>query len=148
MARPRKPDHIKKAQGTLRECRVNQSPATAEILSAVPAVPDDVPDDGRGYFVQSCEILFSLGVLTAAYIPDISRVAMWYSIFIRAFRAIEADGYFQTTQGGYTAINAHLTTMDKAHKHLVDFEGRYGLTLVSAQKISIPAKPKNEKDFD
>ena len=142
-----KPKHIKEAQGTLRKCREVDSPATTEPIE-VPAVPDEVPEEGRGYFTHACEVLFSLGVLTAAYVPDISRAAMTYAFFIRAQRELEESGTVQMTKTGYTAISANWTVYKDSLKYLTEFESRYGLSLVSAQRLSVPDKPKKDDDFD
>jgi len=148
MANPAKPKHVKEAQGTLRKCRETDNPVTFEPLSEVPSVPETIPEQGRDYFRYCCELLLSIGLLTAAFIPDITRAAIWYAIMVRAAAHISEDDYFQKTQAGYTAINAHLTTLEKATKFLNEFEGKYGLNLVSSQKLSMPNKKKNEDDFD
>ena len=147
MSNPQKPKHIKQAQGTLRKCREVDHPATTEPLSEVPAVPAEVPDESHGYFTHCCEILLSLGVLTAAYVPDITRAAMTYAHFIRAQRALELVSPVQETKTGYTAISAWWTVYKDSMKSLNEFEGKYGLSLVSSQRISVPDRTDNE-DFD
>ena len=148
MSRPRKPDHVKKAQGTLQPCRVNSSPATAESLSAIPAVPKDVPDDGAGYFTWACEILFSFGELRTSFIPSITRAAQMHSQYARHWDIVNREGARQVCQSGYTQKTGAWTLMTEAHKFLNEFERDYGLTLASSQKISVPEKPKNNEDFD
>lgn len=148
MARPSKPDHIKEAQGTLRPCRVNSSPVTSEPLSEIPDVPGGVSESGHGYFHHACEILLSNGVLTASYIPTITRGADIYARYVEARDKVVAEGAFQTAQSGYTAKSGAWTVMVEAHKLLLEFEREYGLTLVSSQKISVPTKPKDNDDFD
>lgn len=148
MGRQSIPDHVKEAQGTLKKYRVNENPATAEKLIAIPDVPDDVTGDGPGYFTWACEILLSLGLLTAAYIPDISRAAMAHNHFIKAEREISKKGATQKYKTGHTQIKAIWTVWKDSQKVINDFESKYGLNLVSAQKISVPDKPTNDGDFD
>lgn len=138
--RPRKPVHIKKAQGTLAKSREIDNPVTFEALNKIPDVPDLIPNEGKEYFTYCCELLFSIGMLSAAYIPDITRAAFYYAIFIRAGKIIRDSGYSQVASSGYTSITAHLTALTKAQKELKEFESKYGFNLVSSQKISMPKK--------
>ena len=149
MARPRTPDHIKKAQGTLQPCRVNDNPVAGILLSIIPEVPDIIPDEGHGYFVHVCQS--GLGIwLTADLVPTISRGAIFYAHFIRSLEAIEAVGGkpWQKSGTGWTQKSGEWTIMMDAHKLLLEFEREHGLTLASSQKISIPDRPTNEDDFD
>jgi len=148
MAQPSKPNHVKEAQGTLRKCRVNTSPATSEPLSAIPAVPPEVPDDGAGYFTWACEILYSFGELRTSFIPSITRAAQMHSQYERHWAIVNETGALQTTQSGYTQKTGAWTLMTEAYKFLNEFEREYGLTLSSSQKITVQDKQKNNADFD
>ena len=119
------------------------------LLSAVPDVPDVVPDEGKGYFAHVCQS--GLGIwLTADLIPTIARGAVFYTHFIRAFNAIEKAGgsAWQSSGTGWTQKSGEFSIMVEAHKLLLEFEREQGLTLASSQKISIPDRPQNEGDFD
>ncbi len=146
--RPRKPVHIKKAQGTLEKSREIDNPVTFDSLSDVPEIPVIVPNEGRDYFVFCCELLLSIRLLTAAFIPDITRAAIWYGYMVQAVNQMAEDKYYQETKTGYTAINSHLTTYEKAHKYLSDFENKYGFNLVSSQRLSMPDKKRESEYFD
>ena len=148
MARPSKPDHVKKAQGTLQPCRVNNNPATAELLSAVPDVPEDVPEGGGGYFTHVCNMLLYFKKLTAALIPTITRISQIYDVYQEAQKDVAINGAFQTTQSGYSTKSGAWTVMTESHNHILAFEKECGFTLASSQKISIPDRPQNETDFD
>ena len=143
MGRPSKSNEIKKAQGTLRPCRVVDQPVTFKALSAVPAVPDSVPEFGREYFSHCCEALFTAGVLSAAIIPCIEIACAWYHIYVLAREAIKKGGYMQKTKTGYSAISADFTALKEATGQLRKFEGENGLNLVSSQKISGPGVSEN-----
>jgi len=149
MARPSKPDHVKEAQGTLRLCRVNDSPVSGMLLSVVPEVPSIVPEEGRDYFLYFCQS--GLGVwLTADIIPTIARAGWLYANFVRATNMLEDSGGepWQTAQSGWTQKKGEWTIATEAHKLLLEIEREYGVTLASSQKISIPDRPRNEDDFD
>ena len=145
MARPRKPDHIKEAQGTLQPCRVNDSPVSGILLSALPDIPDIVPEEGREYFLYFCQS--GLGRwLTADIIPAIARAGWLYANFIRATQSMEADNGlpWQVAQSGWTQKKGEWTIATEAHKLLLEIEREYGVTLASSQKISIPNKPRGD----
>jgi len=148
MARPRKPDHVKAAQGTLKKYRVNDSPATSEKLSSVPDIPGEVPGNAHGYFTHCCEYLLYNDLLTSAIIIQIVRASQMYSEYAKCQEEVAEKGSIQRTGSGYTAKTGAWTVMIEAHKLLLEFEREQGLTLASSQKISVPPKQKNEDDFD
>ena len=91
--RPRKPEHIKRAQGTLQPCRVVDDHVTFAPLSKLPDIPVTVPEQGKDYFTHCCQVLMSLNLLSAPIIPDIERAACWYHIYCDARDHIKEDGY-------------------------------------------------------
>ena len=148
MARPTKPDHVKEAQGTLQPCRVNDSPAVGDALSVLPAVPDGMTEYEEKYFIWCCEDLLDKGLLTRSFAVSIERAALWYHVFATSRKRMRGGGYVQETQSGYTQITADFTAMKESHKLLSEFEGKYGLDLVSSQKISMPVRDKDDEYFD
>ena len=146
--RPRKPKHIKEAQGTLAKSREVDHPAMGEALSVLPSVPVGMGEHEEKYFLHCAGDLLSKGLLTAGFLPSLEMAASWYALFIIARNEVRSNGAVQVTQSGYTQITGSFTTMDKTYKNLVDFENRYGFNLVSSQKISMPAREKGNKYFD
>lgn len=144
--RPRKPNHIKEAQGTLEKSRVNEHPLSFEPLSRVPEPPGDLNKDGRAFYVYICQILINAGLLTAGYLFDIERAAFWYSLFKDAQREIELEGYYQESETGWRQIKPSVQIIEKATKYLNEFDGKYGLNLVAGQKIEIPEN-KDEPEY-
>ena len=145
---PAKPRHIKEAQGTLKKYREIENPVMGEVMSVLPVIPEGFNKDEEKYFIHRCEQMLNMGLLTPEFVQSMERAAVWYGIWITTRRAIKKNGYTQTTQSGYSAITSDLTTMEKAHKYLVDFEREYGFTLASSQKISMPPKDKGNEYFD
>ena len=141
--RPRKPTHIKKAQGTLEKSREVSNPAIGELMSVLPAIPDGLSNDEEKYFIYCCEEMLKDGLLATKFVRTIERAAVWYGIWVITRRSIQEHGFIQKTKSGYSAITAELTAMEKSHKYLVDFETRFGLDLVSSQKINIPTNKKD-----
>jgi len=146
--RPPKPKHVKEAQGTLEKSREIEHPVTFEPLSAVPKVPDVVPEEGREFFTHHCRLLFSVGLLTAGDISSISQASIWYAIFIRASRSLEEDGQSQKSQTGYENPRPQFTAMVQAQKYLNEFQNKFGFNLASRQRISMPKKKDNSEYFD
>ena len=147
MARQGKAKHIKEAQGTLQPCRVNDSPATGEPMSLLPAIPDGMEVEEEKYFIKCCEELLNLGLLTSQFIPSIEMAAFWWWEFVENRKKIRKEGSVQVTKTGYSQTTGYHSAMKDAYKNLVDFENRYGLNLVSAQKISVPGA-RRSNDFD
>jgi hypothetical protein len=149
MARPRKANHIKEAQGTLQPCRIIKGHVDFDKLSRIPRIPATIPKHGQGYFIHCCEALKSVGLLSAAILPDIERAATWYHVYCIARNYIKRSGYYQKTKTGYIAVSPHLNALEKSQKALVDFETRNGLNIVGSQKLEMPkGKDETDKDFD
>lgn len=148
MGRNSIPDHVKEAQGTLKKYRVNENPATAEKLGAVPEIPVEVPENAYGYFTHCCEYLLFNNLLTSAIVVQVVRASQMYSQYAKCQEIVDSDGAIQKTESGYTAKTGAWTVMVEAHKLLLEFEREQGLTLASSQKISVPDKPTNDSDFD
>jgi len=145
--RPRKPRHIKEAQGTLEKSREIETPATGEPLSILPAIPDGMTADEEKYFIYCCEELLNLGLLTSQFIVSIEMAAVWYGQFCEARERVRKGEAVQTTKTGYTQTTGYWSQMKDSYKNLVEFESRYGLNLVSSQKISVPEGNRGS-DFD
>ena len=145
---PAKPRHIKEAQGTLKKSREVANPASGEALSVLPAIPDGMTVDEERYFIYVCEQLLDLGLLTSQFVVDIEMAAMWYRQFVEARKKIREGEGIYVAKSGYSQVSGWHTQMEKAYKNLTDFHGKYGLDLVSSQKISMPPRNKEDTDFD
>ena len=139
--RPSKSNKQKELQGTLKKCRAFE-PVKWDSLSAIPEPPKHLNEVGGWYFKTVCGLLIEKDALSAAFLFDIGRGALWYQTSINAAESVGLDGGIQTTPNGYTAITASLTILEKASKQLTDFESRYGLNLTASQKIVMPEKKK------
>ena len=136
--RPRKTNELKAAQGTLEKSRVNERPLNYAPLTAVPSIPEDLDDEGAKYYGYVCTLLLSKRLLTPAYLFDIERAAFWYSQFKIAQRDIKNNTAVERSKGGWKQVGAYLSVAEKATKYLNEFDNKYGLNLVSGQKIEMP----------
>lgn len=135
---PQKPKHIKEAQGTLKNYREIANPAMGESLSVLPAVPDGFTVEEEKFFIYVCNELLNLGLLASQFIVDVEMACIWYRAFCEARKVIREGGGVQTTQSGYNQTTGYWSQMKDSYKNLVDFNNKYGLNLVAAQKISMP----------
>ena len=144
--RPRKPDHVKKQQGTLQKCRINDRPLTYETISVPPEAPAELGEHGRNLFNYVCALLVSKRLLTAAYLVDIEMASQQYEIYKKCVRNMNDNGMFHVTSNGYEVERPCMNRMDKAYKFVTEFNNRYGLNLISGQKIEMPA-PEEDDDL-
>jgi len=145
--RPRKTIEQKQINGTLRKDRELDNYLHHETLRSVPKVSDDLNKDGQNFFNYYSTILLKKGLLTISFIPDIELAASWYSIYKQAQRNIKESWYTQTApNGGWKQMGPDITALEKATKALTNFYTRYGLDLVSSQRIAIPDIDTDEFD--
>lgn len=146
--RPTKPDHVKDAQGTLRPCRVNEHPLSYDALSRSPEPPKDLNEDGSRFYKYICDLMISKRLLTPAFLFDIERAAFWYEQFKVAQRDVNENGMFEVSEkSGWRQISPLVSVAEKATKFLNEFDGKYGLNLVSGQKIEIPENDEGEPEY-
>jgi hypothetical protein len=149
--RPRKANHIKKAQGTERKCRDTGSElAPVDDMRVTPFGNEWALSDRQQY-------LFSVivgeakknGVLMTQFAGDFARGAQWWDRYIEADMYMRENGMWQVSGEGKGWAQKHpaFQIAQDSHKLLVEFEGRYGLSLPGYEKLGI--KPnKNNPDFD
>ena len=136
--RPRKPVHIKEAQGTLEKSRELDHPLTYSPLSKIPTPSTDLNEDGQKYYEYICKLLLSKHLLTPAFLFDIERSAFWYQQFKYAQREIGKFGSVEESKSGWKQVGAYITLIEKATKFLNEFDNKYGLNLVAGQRIEMP----------
>ena len=144
--RPRKPQHVKDAQGTARKCRDTGS----EI------VPVTDINTGPLTLTEQQQYLFSViveegkknGILMTQFSGDFARAAQWWDRYIEADLYMREHGMWQVSEkGGWAAKHPAYGVAVDSHKLLVEFENRYGLSLPGYEKLGIKPQKKND-DFD
>jgi phage terminase small subunit len=68
-----------------------------------------------------------------------------YSVFTQASKVVKQEGYYQTTQSGYTQKTAHFQTILDCQKSLREFESLYGLNFNSRTKMNIGPPKRGER---
>jgi P27 family predicted phage terminase small subunit len=153
MARPTKPNHIKKAAGTLRKDRMIEKCIKHDLIRSIPeitslAITDGkiLNKDGKGYFNFICSKMIQEGILSDVYIVDIHNAAFWHQTITDAQRHLKKEGYVTKFPTGSVQISAFVSIIEKANKALNEFSNRYGLNLAASQKIQIPDNDNDEFD--
>ena len=145
--RPRKPNHVKEAQGTLQKCRVNDHPLTFEPLSAVPMPVRELDAEGLRFFRIVCELMISKRLLTPAFLLDITQAAKNYSYLIKIEKALDEDDLFQVSESGWKQTHTGMKAYSDLQKSLNEFYNRYGLNLTASQKIEMPESNEKEPEY-
>jgi len=144
--RPRKSKAEKIASGTLQKCREVGNALEFRPISSV-----DVPDYLEGYAVEFFEyysrLMASVGLLTPADMLELEKASIAYSMMREAYDDLKENGSMQVTRSGYTQKTAAFTVYSDANKILSDFSNRYGLNVVSRERITM-SEPDNEDDLD
>lgn len=144
--RPRKPKHIKEAQGTLTKSRETGAEMIWDCLKEIPD-PEDCKGAEAVYYYRVTSALMESGALARPFLPGIERAAYWFGLFTEARDHIRKHGFTQQTKSGYSQVTAYFTVMQTAHKFVCDFESRFGLNLADSIKLNI-SKPQVKNDLD
>lgn len=137
----------KQAQGTLQKCRIKQA-ICFDPLDSIPDIPDHLNEYSGEFFKQVCELFLSNGSLTAGNIPDITLASIWWGVARQAEESINGkDGIVQVYESGAKNVSPYLSVLDRATTQIQRFSDRYGLSLLSKQRVGIQGT-KKEDPFD
>ena len=142
--RPRKTKEEKEASGTLQKCREVDHPLTFNALVRVPSPPEYLEGYAVEFFTYYAGVLLSVKMLTASDMLELEGASIAYGEMRNAYDEIKRSGSIQTTSTGYKQKSAAWTVFSDARKILGEFSNKYGLNVVSRQRIDI--KPPEEPD--
>lgn len=144
--RPRKPDYIKKAQGTFEASRSagNIILPTGEVINEVPL---DLSDRQKQLFMMLCELCVEANILMQRFVPDLVAGCVIWDKWIDAVEQMNRDGIIQEASSGWLQKSAALSAFTELTKLKVEFESRYGINLTGYEKMGIKPK-KHNPDFD
>jgi phage terminase small subunit len=135
----------KKMRGTFNKT-LDGKPSLAMVpLKEKPIAPKDFTDYERQFFDRVAGALFDSGILREVDVMQIEMHAMWWHVYCDNRREV-CDKSVQTTEKGWKQISGNLTAVEKACKMLQSFGDRYGLNLISKDKISQPKVKSSEFD--
>lgn len=137
--RPPTPKHVKMAQGTYRKDRDKSLEVKGDKIESVPDL-EFKNQDAKRFFHDTCQILIDNGWMLRDFVNDVERASYWYGLYCEH----KDEPSYQLTKTGYSAMTAHFSITKEAHKNLCDFENRYGLNLLYAQRFE--KKENKEED--
>ena len=138
----------KKSKGTLQKCRIKHPPAYENLIS-IPDPAFELDINGKMYFDKFCQMLIDNKLLTAAYVPIISRAARYFEIYKDADDKVQSNGIVQIAEkSGWEQKSAYFTIMTDAEDRITKIEEKFGMTLLSMQKLDIKKPDKNADDDD
>lgn len=155
--RPRKPDAVKRVQGTLQKCRAQEPAPEVAALTPLDKVtpPAWLTPEAKNIFKVKAKQLISLRVLTAV---DIDMLALYASSYAQAANAVSMI----TRDGGVTRlfndeglpigviVNPYVKIYNDALKAVNQIGGQFGFT-PATRKAMVEAMPKEQgpkDDFD
>ena len=143
MARPKKSITQKQAQGTFHKSREVVS-LNLQALDVMPEVPADFNENEKWFYLTVCEALFNSSLLRSVDLMTIRSMAGWWAIMQESQKDIRDNGMVQVANSGFRMVSPSVAIFEKAWNKLKDFSDRYGLNLISKDKISAPP-PKDLK---
>lgn len=146
MARPRKPDAVKAAQGTLQPCRMRQVSISNFELTLDPPVA--LTADARDAWELAVKCA-PKGVLVATDATILERWARNYALYRKLAKTVEHDGVECEGATGGRQLSPTFNAMMKVQQVLAACERELGFTPVSRARVSAGAAPEEEaNEFD
>jgi phage terminase small subunit len=136
----------KRIEGTFRADRDQSNPLEFLALTNLPN-RDQGSEFANHYFQNVGNLLISKKLLTGADLTALERASGWFHIYETSRVQILQDKFIQVAASGYSNISGYLTSYEKAHKYLSEFEGQFGLNPLSRQKIGMPQDTEDELDL-
>lgn len=133
MARPRKPDAVKAAQGTLQPCRMRQVSTSNYELTLEPPVA--LTQDARDAWELAVKCA-PKGVLTATDATVLERWARNYALYRKLAKTVEHDGVECVGAMGGRQVTPTFTAMMKVQAMLAACERELGFTPASRARVS------------
>ena len=133
---------MKIMRGTYRPDREEKHFETSS-LDQIPDPPIDLTDKERENFYIICKVMIDRGCLNRATLLPIAQASAVLTMWREAKSNINEHGITNVTANGYVQVNGYFSAFEKLTKHLESFYNRFGLDLLSLDrlKISEPEKP-------
>lgn len=146
--RPGVPATVKKLQGTDRKDREKEV-VKFDPITEIPKPEVWLDNRAKKYFRDSCKLLMSKGLLTAANVGHVLIMSQELSTYEEACREIKKSGMTQmmpTKSGGqYEQVSPWVAIRNTAQANYRTYAALFGLDPVSANKVGSPkAAAKDE----
>jgi len=133
----------KKLRGTYNSSLDGKPSLSMFPLTEMPSPPEYFSKHEHQFYIRVATALFESGVLREVDVMQIEMNAMWWHVYMEN-RQMVCEKSVQTSEKGWAQISGHLTAVEKACKMLQSFSDRYGLNLVSKDKVQQPKVKSTE----
>jgi P27 family predicted phage terminase small subunit len=135
MARPRKPDELKRITGTLQNCRVNQQAPKPGYGFPVP--PTYLTAEELKAWNQACQLLDGMGVLAIEDAFAVEELAVCKAQLLALRQDIIANGTCYTApDSGLEKTRPQVRMEQDTSRHFLTLLGKFGLTPESHSKVN------------
>ena len=128
MGRYKKPNEIKKLQGTYTKARDNEIETNNLKLKTIPNPPSDLPKDAVKYWNQACNWLLSVSLLHECDEQIIKMYAIESLIYDTACKNIINQSLVAKSPSGYPINNPYIGIKNKAIVNINSFLIQLGMT--------------------
>lgn len=148
--RKRKPEALKRLEGTYRKDRAGDS---LEMPAGMPVKPDwaDTDPIASELYNQVASTCYSMGVGTEVDSMGFALLADQLAMYLRLRALVSADGLVIETEGSQGQITQKphpaLAQMNTAYTNIVKMMTEYGLTAAARTKVDA-SKPIEVDSFD
>lgn len=148
MPRPRTPDAVKAATGTLQPCR-REPVVLASTAKLTGTPPPLLTKDAR----EAWKLAVSCapeGVLTALDVTVLERWARNYALYRKISKALEAEDVVLLNEDGTPSdkLNPRFNALIKVQQVMMACEKELGFTPVSRARVKADASTEEGNDFD
>jgi len=151
--RPRKPDAIKAAQGTLRQDRIQEDEMRVAVMESLPIAPEILGEDGQREWHSACNALLELGMLHRVDLNALLAYCIEVDTYYEAAREIRATGLVVTESRredtSITKANPAIQIRNTAFKNMMVIAAQFGFTPAARTRIKMETtKPEGPDAFD
>ncbi|MFD1141850.1 phage terminase small subunit P27 family [Larkinella insperata] len=143
--RPRKPDNIKKLQGTLRTDRLLRNAVNPSAVSLPPA-PDWLSEYAKEEWQLMTHELEQLRILTNMDLSTLAMYCVQVGIVRKANEQLRSMDYALTveTPNGHLQTNPLLTIINKASEVALKIAGQFGFSPSARTRIGTPDQAEDD----
>lgn len=151
--RPRTPDAIKEAQGTLRQDRIQEDEMRVALMESLPAAPEMLTEDGQREWYSACSTLLDLGMLHRVDLNALLAYCIEVDTYYQAAALIRETGLIITESRredtSITKANPAVQIRNTAFKNMMAAAAQFGFTPAARTRIKMDtAKPPEKDEFD
>lgn len=142
MGRYRKPNNLKRSQGTFREDRAGKVIEMPELVK--PECPTWLDDAGKATWERVTAVMADANM--SFDVELLSAFCDCYSHLIKCSEKLRSEGYTLTSDSGLPKINPTVNALRELQKTLIEASKQLGLSIESRAKMGLEVKKQEEVD--